>query len=42
VKTNNPLINFELLNLDDKIKQAFEEKGKNFGIRMGDFEVKYK
>jgi hypothetical protein len=42
VKTNNPLVNFELLNLDDKIKEVFQKKVRNFKINVEDFEVKYK
>ncbi|MDR1944520.1 MAG: hypothetical protein LBQ59_00015 [Candidatus Peribacteria bacterium] len=42
VKTNNPLINAELLNFDDKIKQTFQEKTKNVETITRNFEVRYK
>ncbi len=41
VKTTNPLINTELLLLDQKIKKLFSEKLKKVGIVFYDFEVKY-
>ena len=41
IKTNNPLINTELLLIDDKIKKLFSEKLKKVWIKFYDFEVKY-
>ncbi|MDD3645806.1 MAG: hypothetical protein PHH06_00195 [Candidatus Gracilibacteria bacterium] len=42
VKTNKPLINSELLLLSEKIKKASAEKLQRLGLRLKDFEIKYK
>jgi len=41
VKTTNPLINTELLLLDQKIKKLFLEKLNKVWIKFYDFELKY-
>ena len=41
IKTNNPLINTELLLLDDKIKKLSSEKLKKVWIKFYDFIYKY-
>ena len=42
VKTNKPIINSELLLLNEKIKKASLEKLKKLGLRLKEFEIKYK
>lgn len=42
VKTNNPLINWELLNHNDKIVKSFKNKIKNLETKVLDFEIVYK
>jgi hypothetical protein len=41
VKTDNPLINAELLNLDDKIKEVFMKKIKKTWIKIEKLEIRY-
>lgn len=41
IKTNNPLINTELLLLDDKIKKLSSGKLKKVWIKFHDFDLKY-
>lgn len=41
VKTNNPLVNFELLNFDNKIRNNFYNKIKNLETDALDFDIKY-
>jgi len=41
IKTNKPIINTELLTIDDKIKDTLKEKFKKMWIKFYDFEVKY-
>ena len=42
VKTNKPLINSELLILDNKIKKNLKEKFKRLNFKFENFELKYK
>ena len=42
VKTNKPIINWELYLLNEKIKKASKDKLKKLGLRLKDFEIKYK
>ena len=42
VKTNKPIINSELYLLNEKIKKASKDKLKKLGLRLKDFEIKYK
>lgn len=42
VKTNNPIVNEELLNINEKIKESFYKKIKNLENLILDFEIKYK
>lgn len=42
VKTWNPIINTELLNFDEKIKETFKKKTKNLVKNFGDLEVVYR
>lgn len=42
VKTNKPLINTELILLNENIKKASLVKLKKLGLRLKDFEIKYK
>lgn len=41
IKTNKPIINTELLNIDDKIKNRIKEKIKKLWINFYDFDIKY-
>jgi len=41
VKTNKPIINTELLTIDDKIKGVLNEKFKKMWILFYDFDIKY-
>jgi len=41
IKTNNPLINTELLLIDDKIKEASKEKLSKIWIKLNNFNIKY-
>jgi len=41
IKTNKPIINTELLNIDDKIKNIIKEKLKKIWINFYDFDIKY-
>ena len=41
IKTNKPIINTELLILDDKIKNILNEKFKKLWIKFYDFDIKY-
>jgi len=42
VKTNKPLINSELLILDNKIKKNLKEKFERLNFKFENFELKYK
>ncbi len=41
IKTNKPIINTELLTIDDKIKNILNEKFKKLWVKFYDFDIKY-